>query len=268
MEEPAAGDEPMQICWQLDVEDLIFPKLNTDEDDSPITLLRFVRLFRQYLENPPVRVDVLLQAALLGRKERLWFIELDGDPNLILDRITDEANRSDQWQALKNKVLREELLHPDMEEHIEIFKEVASHERWDLQSDKTRMLFARTIPNLNVVYTCVLDENFELVSFDKLEKAALASVAIMRILRKNGKVNSAETDDGCEEEEVADPEKRKKKKKSVVCKRSGQRGHWAAECRAPHPIHCKRCGKTGHVAEKCRAPHPMPRSARDPNVKS
>ena len=32
------GDDDEGISWQLSVKDMIIPKLNTDEDDSPITI--------------------------------------------------------------------------------------------------------------------------------------------------------------------------------------------------------------------------------------
>ena len=64
------GDDDEGISWQLSVKDMIIPKLNTDEDDSPLTMLRFIKDIKPYLNRPPARVKSLLQVALVGHKER------------------------------------------------------------------------------------------------------------------------------------------------------------------------------------------------------
>ena len=267
-ESPPPETEAEYVCWDLNVKDLIIPKLNTDEDDSPLTLLRFVEEFKPHMRHTPGKVKSLLQVALQGHKEKRWFIELGGDPQLVMDKIAREANKSEQWQALTSKVMRGERLHPDIEEHIRIFKRVVEHAEWNLEGAQTRELFVRTIPHLQAVATCVINEKGELKSFGDLESAARSAEAIMKFCAKKGEANVAEAEQGSEEEEAAYAAKMKRgKKRNIICKRCGKRGHRAEECRAPHPITCKRCGKAGHRAEVCRAPHPIPQTARSPNSK-
>ena len=236
-----------QVCWQLNVKDLIIPKLNTDDDDSPLTLLSFVEAFKPYLKRPPAQISALLQVALLGHKERRWFIELEGNAEHILGRIASEAKKSGQWRTLTNKVTRGERLHPDIEEHIRIFKQVAQHAGWTLESIQTREWFVQTIPNLMALTARMTNAQGELASFEELEMAARSAATVSRYCDKRGEASVADTERDSEEEEAAYAARKKKKKKNMIC---------------------RRCGKRGHTAEVCRARHPNPQSARNPNVKS
>ena len=263
------GDGDEEISWQLSVKDMIIPKLNTDEDDSPITMLRFVEDIKQYWDHPPAKLKSLLQVALVGHKEKRWFVEEKRMPDRVITRIIKEAKKSPQWQTLLQMVIRGESLHTDMEEHIRIFKQVVEHAEWDLNSSQIREAFARSIPSSDAIITLIIDKDGELVSFAKLERAARTIASAARFRKKKEEVNVAEAqhEDEEEEEEAAYAAK-KKKKKNIFCGRCGKKGHRAEVCRASQPVPCKRCGKLGHAAVECRAPHPNPRAAQNPNVKT
>ena len=262
------GDGDEEISWQLSVKDMIIPKLNTDEDDSPITMLRFVEDIKQYWDHPPAKLKSLLQVALVGHKEKRWFVEEKRMPDRVITRIIKEAKKSPQWQTLLQMVIRGESLHTDMEEHIRIFKQVVEHAEWDLNSSQIREAFARSIPSSDAIITLIIDKDGELVSFAKLERAARTIASAARFRKKKEEVNVAEAQREDEEEEEEAAYAAKKKKKNIFCRRCGKKGHRAEVCRAPQPVPCKRCGKLGHAAVECRAPHPNPRAAQNPNVKT
>ena len=49
----------------------------------------------------------------------------------MLDKNTNEANKSDQWLILMNKVQRAQQLHPNIEEQKRFMKQVVEHAQWN-----------------------------------------------------------------------------------------------------------------------------------------